>query len=177
MTKRKNQIVKKSTSKNLAKTSIFKKNDLVFAKMRSYCAWPAKIVSIRNSSVEVYFFGTHDSWVIEYFWIYICSLFASFCVFFSIVYSFPAAWFQSKVWRAHKIRVQYNHSSTKTFSRRDTKKRWKSFWTKNANWYKRNKCIKRQQLNQSWFQFVQWRCEAIIVPVTRHYQPKWTEQR
>lgn len=41
----------------------FKKNDLVFAKMRGYCTWPAKIVSIENSRVQVYFFGTHDTYV------------------------------------------------------------------------------------------------------------------
>lgn len=59
MVKRNKRINKKSAEK-LAKNSNFQVDDLVFAKMRSYCAWPARINCIKNKSVEVYFFGTHN---------------------------------------------------------------------------------------------------------------------
>lgn len=61
MAKKNGRIGKKSKTNQVVETSNFKKNDLVFAKMRSYCAWPARIESIKNNTVRVYFFGTHDT--------------------------------------------------------------------------------------------------------------------
>lgn len=53
MAKKNNQSVSHSSSS-------FKENDLVLAKMRGYCSWPARIVSIKNNTVRVYFFGEHN---------------------------------------------------------------------------------------------------------------------
>lgn len=33
-------------------------NDLVMAKMRTYCAWPAQVIDVKGKRTEVYFFGT-----------------------------------------------------------------------------------------------------------------------
>lgn len=53
-------MAKKNNKSVLRSSSSFKENDLVLAKMRGYCSWPARIISIKNNTVQVFFFGEHN---------------------------------------------------------------------------------------------------------------------
>lgn len=48
------------SKKSIVKRITFEKDEIVFAKMRGYCSWPAKIVEItdKNPRVNVFFYGT-----------------------------------------------------------------------------------------------------------------------
>ena len=42
------------------KKYIYKVDDLVFAKVTGYPAWPARITAVNKGKYTVFFFGTHD---------------------------------------------------------------------------------------------------------------------
>lgn len=50
------KILKKPTDAHKLQT-----NDLVMAKMRGYCSWPARIIKMKGKRTDVFFFGTNQT--------------------------------------------------------------------------------------------------------------------
>lgn len=48
------------------KTAIdLKEDDLVMAKMKSFCPWPARIIRVKGKRTDVFFFGTNQTGTVD----------------------------------------------------------------------------------------------------------------